>query len=135
MRLKIGEILVKNKSISKETLELALEKQNEIEPKKKIGELLNEDLNAINEEKLYQALAEQHELKYIELEKYPLDMNIISSYSFDTLHKYKFIPFKNSDEKLYHVIYDPTALDLLDELALYLKTPLNLVMAKKESVI
>lgn len=134
-RKKLGEILVKNKYVSSEQLKTTLEKQKTYNPPKRLGEILNIEFNIIKEDALYRSLAEQYELPYIELEKIPLEMQIINTLPFDILLKYQFIPWRSSDNKISQIIYDPTSIDLLDELQLYLKSPkLNLIIAKKESV-
>ncbi|MFH1824453.1 MAG: ATPase, T2SS/T4P/T4SS family [Candidatus Firestonebacteria bacterium] len=134
-RKKIGEILIKNKIISSEQLRTALEKQKSDNFSKRTGEILLYDMAVINEENFYKSLAEQYNLPYINLEKEPLEIQTINNYPFEILLKYQFIPHKTSDNKISQIIYDPTIIDTLDELEMYLKYPLNLLITKKEVVL
>jgi len=135
LKSKIGELLIKRGAINKKALTEALEKQASSEQKKRLGDILIEDMGLVSEDVFYRCLAEQYGLDYIEIEKSPLDMQVINSFPFEVMLKYKFIPHKNGGNTISHIIYDPTPLDLLDECELYLKTPLRPVIAKKDAVL
>jgi len=135
LKERIGEILLRRKSLDKKGLEDALKMQSASEQKKRLGDILIDDMGIVSQEAFYRALAEQFGLEYIEIEKIPLDMQVINAFPFEIMLRYKFIPHKNTDNTLSHIIFDPTPLDMLDELELYLKTPLKPVLAKKEAVL
>jgi type IV pilus assembly protein PilB len=133
-RRMLGEIIIEADKDAAEKIEAALKSQAEELSGRRLGDILAEDKNFLESGAIYSALAKQYDLPYLNLEKTPIDMNSISAMPFSILQKYQFIPYVDSKNVFHQIIYDPTAVDILDELELYLKTPLNLMVAKKEAV-
>lgn len=131
---KIGQILIEEKAVSKAKVEEALTRQISHVNGRRLGDILISDMNAVSEDALYRALAIQYELPFFDLEKTPIPVQSINSLSYEVLSKYNFIPYHSPENKVYQIIHDPTNLENLDELGLYLKTPLHLLIAGKTAV-
>ncbi len=100
--------------ISEEQLEKAL--LNQRESLKPLGEILVE-LKYIEEAKLAHVLAEQLDIAYIDLLTTPLQPSAIDLVPEHLARKYKCIPIRIDDGRLYLAMCDPMDLDALEEIS------------------
>ena len=130
LRRKIGEILIDHGAISKENLEIGLEKASGTA--KKIGEVLIE-VGYCDEAAIVKGLAEQFGMRFISLDGSDgePDMALIPK---DVVQKHIVIPLSKEGGKLQLIIHDPLNLELLDLLRFRLNCEIEPVLATKASI-
>ncbi len=110
---KLGQLLVKNKMITEEQLEDALEEQGR--SGKALGRILVE-MGAISEGQLTAVVAEQIGTEYVDLGSYPVDPAAANMIDKAVATRYTMIPVDFRDGKLIVAMADPTNVFALDDL-------------------
>ena len=131
-RQKIGEILIDQKSITKDQLNAAMDAANGTT--KRVGEVLQEQ-GVCDEETIMKAMAKQYSLQYIALdgkegEDTP-DMELIPK---DVIQKHAVLPLSKDGSKLKLIIHDPLNLELLDLLRFRLNCEIEPVLSTKSAI-
>ena len=131
-RQKIGEILIDQKSITKDQLRAAIEAAKGTT--KRVGEVLQEH-GVCDEKTIIKAMAEQYSLQYIALdgkegEDKP-DMELIPK---DVIQKHAVLPLSKDGSKLKLIIHDPLNLELLDLLRFRLNCEIEPVLSTKTAI-
>jgi type IV pilus assembly protein PilB len=93
-KIRLGDLLVENGSITKEQLERALEKQKKTGLK--LGETLVDE-GVITEEQIAEALSNQLNLEIIDLQNIAIDKNVAELVPVNILKKYTMMPFAFSE--------------------------------------
>jgi len=125
---KLGEILIDWGIISTREVAKAMEhaKTNNL----RIGEALV-DLKLASEANIYKALAQQHNMEYIELDKNLIPSNAGELVPDDIMRKYLVLPLGIESGKLRLAINDPLDLEMLDILRFRLNKEVRTVLAPK----
>src|ERR1043165_1962369 len=125
---KLGEILVDWGIITAKEVAKALEHGKE--KKKRIGEALVE-LKLASEVNVYKALAAQHNMEYIDLDKNSVPPNATSLVPDELMRKHLILPLGMEGSKLKLVIHDPLDLEMLDILRFRLNKEVRTSLAPK----
>lgn len=130
-RKKIGEILLERGDLTVGQHAYLVEKLKGVTLR--FGELcLQEGL--VSEEALYQALAAQFGLDYLDLTALKLDEHILALYPADIFYRYSFVPVEMIDDVLVIAVADPTDVVKLDDLELLLDRTLQVKIAAPSSI-
>ncbi|MDP6542110.1 MAG: ATPase, T2SS/T4P/T4SS family [Phycisphaerales bacterium] len=131
-RKKLGEILLANKSITKDQLTSALESAKGTT--KRVGEVLQEQ-GACDETAIVKAMAEQYSMEYIPLDgkdgSLEPDMDLIPK---DVIEKHSVLPLSKEGGKLRLIIHDPLNLELLDLLRFRLNCEIEPALSTKSAI-
>jgi type IV pilus assembly protein PilB len=125
---KLGEILVEWQIIS--TREVAKALEHGKAKSLRIGEALV-DLKLCSEANVYKALAQQHNMEYIDLEKSSIPPNAVNLVPDEIMRKYLVLPLGMESGKLRLAINDPLDLEMLDILRFRLNKEVRTVLAPK----
>ncbi len=118
MERKLGEMLVKDRIITPEDLEAALEKQEKSGIS--LGHILVE-LGLASEWEMAAALGKQLNVPFITLSHYEIDRQVLESIPESIVRKYKIVPVDKTGDTLTIALSDPSNIYLLDELRLLTK--------------
>src|SRR5689334_22661807 len=128
---KLGELLVEWGAVSLKDINRALEhakKQNQ-----RIGEALIE-LKLVSDAAVYKALASQHNMEYVDLDKNSIPSNIINSIPDDLMRKYLILLLGKENGRRRVVVHDPLDLEMLDILRFRLHTDIRTVLAPRNRI-
>lgn len=128
----IGEILVTNGLISREQLDVALQKQDKTS--KRLGEILVED-GILTQEQLNMALAERLGVESIDLAAYEVDSLAATMVPEKLARRYGAMPVKFADENtLLVAMVDPTNVFAIDDLRMMTGYDIKPAIASAEEV-
>jgi type IV pilus assembly protein PilB len=125
---KLGEILIEWGIIS--TREVAKALEHAKAKGLRIGEALM-DLKLCNETNVYKALAQQHNMEYIDLDKGAIPPNAVTLVPEDLMRKYLILPLGMEGGKLRLAIHDPLDFEMLEVLRFRLNKDIRTVLAPK----
>jgi type IV pilus assembly protein PilB len=125
---KLGEILIEWGIIS--TREVAKALEHAKAKGLRIGEALM-DLKLCNETNVYKALAQQHNMEYIDLDKNAIPPDAVSLVPDDLMRKYLILPLGMESGKLRLAIHDPLDFEMLEVLRFRLNKDIRTVLAPK----
>jgi type IV pilus assembly protein PilB len=125
---KLGEILIEWGIIT--TREVAKALEHGKSKSMRIGEALV-DLKLCSESNVCKALAQQHNMEYIEVDKAAVPPNAVALVPEDLMKKYMVLPLGLESGKLRLAIHDPLDLEMLDILRFRLNKELRTVLAPK----
>jgi len=129
---RLGQILVKNRVITEEQLQQALDRQRETgEP---LGRVLV-DLKMVSEGALTSILARQIGLRYVDLANYDVDISACSLVDAEMARRYTLIPIGFEGDKLLVAMADPTNVFALDDVRIMTGMDVEPVVATKEDII
>src|SRR5262245_60940157 len=125
---RLGEILVEWGIVSAKEVDRALEhaKQKNL----RIGEALV-DLTLCAEANVYKALAAQHNLEYVELDKASVPPGAVDDIPEELIKKYLILPLGKENGKLRVAIHDPLDFEMQDILRFRLAKDIRTVLAPK----
>jgi type IV pilus assembly protein PilB len=129
---KLGQILVKNKIITDEQLQQALDKQNE--SGESLGRVLI-DMKIVSEGALTSILARQIGLKYVDLANYDVDISASSLVDAEVARRYTLIPVGFDGDKLMVAMADPTNVFALDDVRIMTGMEIEPMVATKEDIV
>ena len=110
---KLGEILVSNGLIEKADLESALKKENL--PVKSFLKILIDE-NKIKENELVDFLSKFYKIEYVDINAVDIPKNVINIIPPDKALKCRVIPYKIENGNLYLAAYDPSRMDVADDI-------------------
>lgn len=131
VRKKIGEILLERGDLTVGQLAYIVEKLKSSSAR--LGELCVQE-SLVSEEALYQALAEQFGLEYVDLTEFRLNEQVLALFPADIIYRYTFVPLELVGDSIAIAISDPTDVVKLDDLELLLDKPLVLKIATPSSI-
>ena len=108
---KLGEILVEWRIINPKELQRALDHAKA--KNLRIGEALV-DLKLCSESNVYKALAQQHNMEYVELDRNAVPANAAALVPDDLMRKYLILPLGIENGRLRIAVHDPLDLEMLD---------------------
>jgi len=125
-------MLVERGHITDEQLQEALAAQKQTT--QRLGEILM-DLGYVEEEPLYQCLAEQLGVEYANLKKNPPDPNVASLISRETATRYMALPLARGEQGTIRVaMAEPTDVIALDDLKMKLQVPVVPLLAPADAI-
>jgi type IV pilus assembly protein PilB len=128
---KLGELLVEWGIISQKEVAKALDHAKA--KNLRIGEALI-DLKLCNDSNVCKALAAQHNMEYVELDKSSVPPDAVNSVPDDLMRKYLILPLGKDGNKLRLAIHDPLDLEMLDILRFRLNKEFRTVLAPKNRI-
>jgi MSHA biogenesis protein MshE len=131
-RIRIGDLLIENKVISEMQLNAALAEQKKT--RRKLGKTLI-DLGYIQESQLLTLLSQQLKIPYLELQKYPIDFNILRKLPEIHARRFRAIALKEENGKVLVGMADPTDIYAYDELQKVLKQPIELAAISESDLL
>ncbi len=128
---KLGELLVEWQVITAKEVNKALEhgKAKGL----RIGEALI-DLKLCNESQVYKALAAQHNMDYVDLDKTSIPPNASALIPDDLMRKYMILPLGTDNGRLQVAVHDPLDLQMLDVLRFRLHKDIRTVLAPRNRI-
>lgn len=130
-RKKIGEILTEWKVITAENVEQALGIAKGSH--KRLGEALVE-AGFCSEDDIAKALADQHDMEYIDLSTEAAEKVDMSLVPDDLVRKHLVLPLEKKNGRLKVIIHDPLDLELLDLLRFRLNCEIDTAIAPKSEI-
>jgi len=130
-RRKLGEILLQWGQLTEKQLNEAVKLADG--SRRRLGEILIE-LNFASEADVTRALASQHELEYVDLDRFDIDKDAITLLPMDVIRKYKVLPLGQTGGKLKVLIHDPMDLDTLDKLRFRMNCEIDTALAAKSKI-
>jgi type IV pilus assembly protein PilB len=100
---------------------------------KRIGELLLA-AGLITEEVLAQALAEQRDLRYLDLTDFRISPAFFETMPVDLMHRYQFVPVEEADGILTVAMTDPNNIPAIDELEMILDRQIDICVSTPSSI-
>lgn len=131
IRKKIGEILIEEKLITEEQLSEALETQRLTG--QKVGQILI-DKGFIKENVLYKVLADKLGCKYVDLENYEINANVVTKISQTLAQKHKAVPIDIENNKLKVAMSEPTNIIAIDDIMLYTNMKVVVYLASERQI-
>lgn len=131
MERKLGDMLVKDKVITQEELEQALETQERT--RRSLGHVLI-DLGLTSEWEMAAALGKQLNVPFITLSHYEIDELVLNTIPKGIVKKYKIVPVDKTGDTLTIALSDPSNIYLLDELKLLTKTEIIPVISFESDI-
>jgi type IV pilus assembly protein PilB len=128
---RLGELLTEWGAVSAKDVTKALEhakKQN-----LRLGEALI-DLKLASDTAVYKALATQHNMEFIDLDKNSVPPNAVSLVPDDLMRKYLILPLGTENGRLRIAVHDPLDLEMLDILRFRLHKEIRTVLAPRSRI-
>jgi type IV pilus assembly protein PilB len=130
-RKRLGDILVAKGVVTQAQITEILSRTDGRQ--KRIGEALEAE-GLITEEVLARALAEQRDLRYLDLTGFRIAPKLLEEVPPDLMHRYRFVPIEESGEQLVVAVTDPTNIPAIDELEMALKRPLEICVSTTSAI-
>jgi type IV pilus assembly protein PilB len=130
-RSRLGEILVRNGSITQSQLDHALAQQKEL--KLPLGKTLLK-LNYLSDEAMRQALSLQLNVPYLDLDKFAIDRSLGKVIARSYARKYSLLPVAQIGRTLTVAMDDPTATAVVEELAKLTNHTITVVTASSKAI-
>jgi len=128
---KLGEILVEWGILNPKELNRAIEHAKA--KSLRLGEAL-QDLKLCSENHVYKALAAQHNMEFIDLDKGAVPPNAVNLIPDDLMKKHLILPLGQDNGRLKVAIHDPLDLELVDILRFRLNREIRTVLASKSRI-
>jgi len=127
-RVRIGDLLVKQKMISQSQLQEALAEQKK--SGRKLGRILVEN-GYVDEDSLLVLLSKQLDIPYVDLSRFELDPELVARLSETQARRYRALVLKATPTGLLVGMGDPTDIFAFDELVRILKTSIQIACVKE----
>jgi MSHA biogenesis protein MshE len=131
-KVRIGNLLVQEKLISQEQLELALEQQKR--NGRKLGRLLIE-MGYATEDAISEALAKQLKIPYLNLKYYNINLAVARELPEMQARRFRALLLEDRGSSCLVAMADPSDLFAYDEIARLLKRDLELVLVNENQVL
>ncbi len=131
-KIRIGSLLVQEKLISQEQLDLALEQQKR--SGRKLGRVLIENGFA-TEEAISEALAKQLRIPFLNLKHYNVNMAVARALPEMQARRFRALLLEDRGSTYLVAMADPTDLFAFDEIARLLKRDIDLVLVNENQVL
>lgn len=130
-RLKLGEMLLKKKLITKEQLDTAIEYQKSLGGK--IGGIIVK-LGYMTDEALTREIARHYNMEVTDLANMILPVNLLKAVPKDIIEKHHLIPVHQTANVLTVAMSDPTDYEALDELQFVTGKKIETTLATRDSI-
>jgi len=131
-KIRIGSLLVQEKLISQEQLDLALEQQKQ--SGRKLGRVLVEN-GFVAEEGISEALAKQLRIPFLNLKHYNVNPAVARMLPEMQARRFRSLLLEDRDSSYLVAMADPTDLFAYDEIARLLKRDIELVLVNENQVL
>ncbi|MDI6752142.1 MAG: ATPase, T2SS/T4P/T4SS family [bacterium] len=131
----IGEILKEFNLITETQLQKALEVQKRIGRKKKVGEILVEELKALTEDALNCALSHQLNIPYVTLTPEMINIETASLLPYEMLIRHNLIPIMAFDKELNVVMADPLDTKVIEDIKQITGCNVNVSLGSKANIL
>ncbi len=131
-RIRLGELLKEQNTITTEQLDQALKEQKR--SGRKLGRVLT-DLGILTEDSLHQALARHMDVPYVDLRQMALDPTVVRQLPEALARRHRALPLQADKRGLLLGMADPTDLFAYDELLKRLKQPLRLALVSESELL
>src|SRR6266851_4072477 len=130
-RLRLGDILVAQKTVSQEQLRIALDEQKRTG--RRLGRVLVE-MGFSTEEEIARALARQLNLAFVDLKHHQFKSSVVLKLPEAVARRFRVIPLEDRGAKMLIGMADPTDLFAFDELTRLLKKDVEPVVVTESEV-
>jgi co-chaperonin GroES (HSP10) len=130
-RKRIGDIFVSKGLVTQEQINGILPKTDGT--RIRLGELLVAE-GLVSEEDLAKSLAEQRDLRYVDLMGFRIDAKFIETIPLDLMERYRFVPMEDSGELLVVAMADPNNLPAIDELEIILNRQVEICVSTPTAI-
>lgn len=130
-KLKLGEMLLEAKFITQEQLKNALAVQKSTG--QRLGAVI-ENLGYVDEAMMINFVAQQQELRIVNLEEMVLPMGLIQKIPRVLIEKYCLLPISLKDDAMTIVMNDPTDYEAIEEIQLVGNWRIEVVLAPRSSI-
>ncbi len=131
-KIRIGDLLIEHRIISREQLDTALAEQKK--SGRKLGRVLIEN-GYLTEDQLLDFLGRQLGIPYIDLMRYHLNPEIVRLIPETHARRFRALALEEGRESLLVGMADPTDIFAYDELARVLRRPLQLAVVRESSLL
>jgi MSHA biogenesis protein MshE len=131
-KVRLGELLLEHKVISREQLDTALAEQKR--SGRKLGRVLT-DLGIVREEKLHEVLAQHLQIPFVDVRQMTLDPNVVRLLPEAHARRFRSLVLQSDSRGLVVGMADPTDLFAYDELAQRLKQAIRVVLVKESDLL
>ncbi len=131
-KIRIGDLLIEHRIISREQLDTALAEQKK--SGRKLGRVLIEN-GYLTEDQLLDFLGRQLNIPYIDLMRYHLNPEIVRLIPETHARRFRALALEEGRESLLVGMADPTDIFAYDELARVLRRPLQLAVVRESSLL
>jgi MSHA biogenesis protein MshE len=131
-KVRLGELLLEHKVISREQLDKALAEQKRTG--RKLGRVLT-DLNFVREETLHEVLAQHLQIPFVDVRQMTLDPNVVRLLPEAHARRFRSLVLQSDTRGLVVGMADPTDLFAYDELAQRLKQPIRIALVKETDLL
>ncbi|MFN3648532.1 MAG: GspE/PulE family protein [Armatimonadota bacterium] len=131
---KLGEILVNRGYITAEQLQTALDAQSGLPTLQALGHTLV-GMGYLTEKDRLRCLAEQWGVEFVELDTYPIDLELVTSVSQEICRRYKAIPIARPNGKVVVAMKEPNDIYAIDALRLILGADVEPALAEEEDIL
>ncbi|MDD3719476.1 MAG: ATPase, T2SS/T4P/T4SS family [Actinomycetota bacterium] len=128
---KLGQLLIRNRIITEEQLQQALERQGETG--ESLGRVLI-DMKMVSEGALTSILARQIGLKYADLSNFDVDISACSLVDAEIARRYSLIPVGFNGDRLIVAMADPANVFALDDIRIMTGMQIEPMVATKEDI-
>jgi type IV pilus assembly protein PilB len=130
-RKRLGEILVAKGVITAARINEELARSDNRQ--QRIGEILMA-AGLITEEVLAQSLAEQRDLRYMDLTDFRIAPALSEATPMEIMQRYQFVPIEDNGEVLIVAMADPTNIPVIDEMELLLQRQIEVCVSTPSSI-
>lgn len=130
-KVKLGEMLLKKKLITKEQLDTAIEYQKSLGGK--IGSIIVK-LGYMSDEALTREIARHYNMEVTDLANMILPVNLLKAVPKDIIEKHHLIPIHVTNKVLTVCMSDPTDYEALDELQFVTGKKIETTLATRDSI-
>lgn len=131
-KIRLGELLVRQKLLSEAQLQLALDEQKK--SGRKLGRFLVEN-GLVNEDQIAEAIAKQLNIPFIHLKNYVIKADATRLLPEMQARRFRAIVLENLGDQVLVGMADPTDLVVYDELARILKQPIELAVINENELL
>jgi len=131
----IGEILKEFNLITETQLQKALELQKRIGRKKKVGEILVDELKALTEDALNCALSHQLNIPYVTLTPEMINVEVASLLPYEMLIRHNLIPIMRFEKELNVVMADPLDAKVIEDIQQISGCNVNISLGSKSNIL
>ena len=131
-KVRLGELLLEHKVISREQLDTALAEQKR--SGRKLGRVFT-DLGIVREEKLHEVLAQHLQIPFVDVRQMTLDPNVVRLLPEAHARRFRSLVLQSDSRGLVVGMADPTDLFAYDELAQRLKQAIRVALVKESDLL
>ncbi|HYL92071.1 MAG TPA: type IV-A pilus assembly ATPase PilB [Alphaproteobacteria bacterium] len=134
MSQRLGDLLVREKIITKDQLEKALRAQKDAGPSARLGSTLVQ-LGFVTDEEVTNFLSRQYGVPAINLQYFEIDSSVVKLIPEDTARRYQILPLSRVGASLTIAMVDPTNVSAMDDIKFMTGFNIEPVVASESAVL